>query len=235
MTTDSAASLAAGRPAPGAQPPAATDRLTEICLVRHGAYDDTDRGHAPDGRWDPPLSGPGRAQADAVGTRLAAFDWDHLVCSHLRRAVATAERIGAACGLPPEPDRAWAEFHRGALEDAVPGRHPEHERRWRDGAWQGWPGGERRRDFRARVLGALRRCPDGARTIVVTHGGVINEVLCALLGSPARTLFRLDLTGVTRLGFAGGHWVVGCVNDTWHLEDSLSMPLTVFSSKGALR
>ncbi|MEV6823597.1 histidine phosphatase family protein [Amycolatopsis sp. NPDC051102] len=232
MTTDfgnaTAPSRRAGRPA-------ASATLTEICLVRHGAYEATDRGHAPDGRWDPPLSEAGREQADAVGTRLAAFGWDHLLCSHLRRAGATADRIGAACGLRPAADHAWAEFHRGTLEDAIPGRHPDHERRWRDGAWESWPGGEHRRDFRARVLGALRRCPEGARTIVVTHGGVINEVLCALLGSPARTLFRLDLTGITRIGLDDGHAVVGCVNDTWHLEDSLSMPLTVFSSKGALR
>jgi 2,3-bisphosphoglycerate-dependent phosphoglycerate mutase len=210
---------------------------TEICLVRHAAYDPGDRERAVDGRWDPALSEEGRQQADALAARLSAFTWDHLRSSHLLRATATAERIGAACGLLPEREPAWAEFSKGRLEGVVPtgAVHEEYARHWRDGDWRDWPGGEIRGDFRDRVLGALRGCPEGSRTLVVTHGGVVNEVLRALLGGPPRSLFRIDLTGVTRIGLDGGHAVVAAVNDTWHLEDSLSMPLTVFSSKGMVR
>ncbi|HEX6343755.1 histidine phosphatase family protein [Umezawaea sp.] len=210
---------------------------TEICLVRHAAYDAADGRRSADGRWDPPLSPEGRRQADAVAARLSAFTWDHVRSSHLLRATATAERIAEACGRRPDRDPAWAEFSKGELEGFGPtGVDPEeHARHWRDGDWRAWPGGERRTDFRERVLTALHGCPAGARTVVVTHGGVVNEVLCALLGGPPRALFRLDFSGVTRIGLDRGRAVVAAVNDTWHLEDSLSVPLTVFSSKDVVR
>ncbi len=199
---------------------------TEICLVRHAAYDATDRGRS--------ASEEGRQQADALAARLSAFGWDRLRSSHLLRASATAERIGAACGLLPEQDPVWAEYFKGPLE-GVDSSDEEYARHWRDGDWREWPGGEVRGDFRDRVLRALHECPEGSRTLVVTHGGVVNEVLRALLGGPARTLFRVDLTGVTRIGLHQGHAVVAAVNDVWHLEDSLAMPLTDFSSKGLVR
>ncbi|MFD7712647.1 histidine phosphatase family protein [Streptomyces sp. NPDC059785] len=207
---------------------------TEICLIRHAAYERFDERRSADGRWDPPLSEEGAAQAEALAGRLAAFGWDHLLSSPLLRARGTAEKIATACGLTAEQRLSWAEFFKGTLEgisppDAVSDTHDDH---WRNGAWRAWPGGETRVAFRARVLDALRACPQGARTLVVTHGGVINEVLCALLDSPPRTVFRIDLTGVTRVGRKGDHASVACVNDTWHLEDSLSMPLTVLASKG---
>jgi broad specificity phosphatase PhoE len=207
--------------------------LTEICLIRHPSYDMTDRRRSPEGRMDPALSADGRQQAEALAARLAAYSWTQLYSSHLARSADAAAVIGSACGLTPEVRPEWAEFHKGELEGHIPLEvsREDHARHWLDGAWEAWPGGERRVDFRARVLKALHSCPEGSRTLVVTHGGVINEVLCGLFGSTTHSAFRIDYAGLTRIGIDRGQVAVASVNDTWHLEDSLGAQLTVFSSK----
>jgi broad specificity phosphatase PhoE len=51
-----------------------------------------------------------------------------------------------------------------------------------------WPGGETYAQFRARVLAGLSSVADalpGARVVVVTHAGVIAQVLGAATGRPA--------------------------------------------------
>ena len=51
-----------------------------------------------------------------------------------------------------------------------------------------WPGGETYAQFRARVLAGLSSVADaspGGRVVVVTHAGVIAQVLGAVKGRPA--------------------------------------------------
>jgi broad specificity phosphatase PhoE len=51
-----------------------------------------------------------------------------------------------------------------------------------------WPGGESYREFRARCLGALRslaRAHPGGRVAVVTHAGVISQVIGHITGAGA--------------------------------------------------
>jgi broad specificity phosphatase PhoE len=77
-----------------------------------------------------------------------------------------------------------------------------------------WPGGESYREFRARCLRAIRRIAAahlGARVVVVTHAGVITQVLAAIHGiAPARwDAFRVGNASVTvvrwdRRGAAAG-------------------------------
>src|SRR5688572_14586162 len=65
------------------------------------------------GWLDTELSDLGVRQAEAVGKRLASAGATRLYSSSLRRAHQTAERIGAATGLPVEPLDGMREYHLG--------------------------------------------------------------------------------------------------------------------------
>jgi alpha-ribazole phosphatase/probable phosphoglycerate mutase len=72
-----------------------------------------------------------------------------------------------------------------------------------------WPGGESYREFRERVLGAMERIATyhhPARVLVVTHAGVISQVVGWVNGeSPARwEPFRPRNTSVTEMRWHAG-------------------------------
>lgn len=207
--------------------------LTELCLVRHAAYNVTSVARAADDRWDPPLTEAGVAQAEALAARLVRHSWSALVSSHLVRSLETARVLATTCSLSLKVDERWAEMYKGSDEVAGAKGWPDgYWQRWRDGAWIAWAGGETRAEVRARLLAAVEDIIArhvGERVLIVTHGGVVNELLSIAAGGDPKTLFRTDLTGVTRIGVDGRHWVVGSVNDVWHLEDALTLPLETFA------
>jgi len=157
------------------------ERTILIGLVRHAPTAWT-AARRLQGRIDEPLSPEGWAEleqwrlpADLLRCQAAGrLGW---VASPLRRAVATAERLGAT-GLRLEPRLA--------------------ERDW--GAWTGWrpeevaaeapgqtwerraPGGESWADVLARLrpwLAELGAADGPATWLAVTHGGVIDVLLAA--------------------------------------------------------
>jgi broad specificity phosphatase PhoE len=138
------------------------------------------QGHA-----DPPLSPRGREQALALSERLAGERVDVLLASDLRRALETAEIVGAPHGLTPRPDRRLRELDVGEWAGLT---RPEIERsaaetlaRFDAGDPDVRPGeGETRREIRQRVRNAMAEIAaehDGRRVAVVTHLGVIRALL----------------------------------------------------------
>lgn len=179
-------------------------------------------------RFNPALSEDGRLQADAVGQRLAEVEFTSVRVSPLRRTIETAELIeahrsrGPACTVDPD----LVECHRGQLE-GVPEDDPDVRAAWRGGTWEGWPGGERRTDFRERLRRVLAGLHDHPGVhLLVTHGNVINELLCLAAGvsgcapfKPAiasLSVLRTDRDGVAR---------IVAVNDLWHFDDVLPQHL----------
>ena len=77
-------------------------------LIRHG-QSTWNRDHRIQGQLDPPLSDEGRRQAALVAARLAGRKFDGLYASDLKRALETAEVIGTAVGVRPEPTEALRE------------------------------------------------------------------------------------------------------------------------------
>lgn len=183
-------------------------------LIRHGAIsDDACRRYYGSGS-DLPLTQTGEHQAralQAVVTRLSSAD--RLLCSPMLRTRRTAEL-------------------------AFPQRHAEFENAVREidfGHWEGrtfadiqaadapaveqwscneaafcFPGGESIRGFRQRLelfSNSLHDAP-GETLAIVTHGGVIRTLLCALLRLPASAylVFDIPLASVTsiRLYESGG-------------------------------
>ena len=193
-------------------------RLCTLVLVRHGHVYDNDcaAGSRLLGWTDPPLSLRGRQQAERVARHLATEPPSAaLYASPLRRAWTTAGAIGAALGLRPRRRVALREIACGSLDGLplaeVQTRHPIL---WRRNLAQAddefaWPGGESYRGFRERIIRGVTSLAEehlGERIVLVTHAGVISQLLGALYGESAArwSAFRVGNASVTELNWYGG-------------------------------
>ena len=84
----------------------------ELLLIRHAESE-----WNASGRWqghgDPPLSARGCEQAAQLASAMEGLPVDRLLCSDLRRAVQTAQALGAALKLDPEPTAVLRELNVG--------------------------------------------------------------------------------------------------------------------------
>ena len=150
-----------------------------IYLCRHGETFHNREGRLQ-GRSESDLTPLGRAQAAAMGELLFDLvrrdppaDW-RIVASPLRRALNTAETIGARLGLPVVIDERLVEIDVGEwsnrLREEVRGENPHLHG---DDAW-GFhaPGGETYEGMMARLTAWLaeQAAEPERRLIVVSHG-----------------------------------------------------------------
>jgi probable phosphoglycerate mutase len=164
--------------------------MVRLWLARHGetAWNVV---HRFQGWADIELTATGRAQANALGARLAGRRFDRVWSSDLGRAVETAR---LAVG-EPTTDRRLREIDFGTLEGLVWDQLGEEVRlalRGFDGFQA--PGGESMAAFKQRVLEFIAELGPGDH-LVVTHGGVIRMLTreCGADGFPAPTeLVGLD-------------------------------------------
>ncbi len=162
--------------------------VRHITLVRHGETEGESsiRFH---GVTDVRLSDEGRAQAAAARACLAQRSFDLVVSSSLQRARESAAIIAAGHTIELEADLREIDFGRweGLTREEIEALDPELH-----GAWQAapatfdFPQGERRADFRARVLAVLDRllAAEQERLLIVAHKGIVRTVLEALTGAP---------------------------------------------------
>jgi len=171
-------------------PPMSTpDRQTQfqITLLRHGESVGNASGYYQ-GHADFPLTERGESQIHALSDRWLAegTSFDQVISSPLSRARQTAEVIAKRLSLPLETDPEWMERDAGKYS----GLRPED-------AFQVFPPpefihpylpfgetGESRWELylrAGRVVQALMRRPPG-RYLVVSHGGILNMVMYAILG-----------------------------------------------------
>ncbi len=165
---------------------------TRILLIRHAS---TDTHGRLCGSFDVPLSEAGRGQVETlvrgpVGRPVP----DVLVSSTLRRARDVATALGHAWMLESHPAEWAREIHCGDVEgmplDEVQRRFPDL---WARNQAQNddrfaWPGGESYAGFRTRIMEGLRATVDmhrRRRLAIVTHAGVISQVLGVIRRRPA--------------------------------------------------
>jgi probable phosphoglycerate mutase len=204
-------------------------RTTSLFLIRHGEAEHHAQGRV--GGWsDLGLTSRGRRQAHVLGLRLAE-ELDgvpcRLACSDLGRAVQTAEAIGQALGVLPQPMQALREHSCGIVDGMLvaeaAGHYVEPTEPLAD--WAAYPGAETWREVHLRVIPCVERLlQEEGPVLVVTHKIPIHLVLCWWLGLPLESepsvWFDVDVASVTRLREEawGAHSVL-CVNDTAHLRD----------------
>lgn len=171
--------------------------MRSVLLIRHALSEWNVAGRWQ-GQADPALSEQGVTQARAAAAGLGRVDL--VVTSDLERARRTGAILAPGVRQVAEPDlreydvgewsgRTWVEIEAGWGEELT---------EFQAGRLEAAPGGERRSDFDRRVLraagrvGHLVEAAGAARTLVVTHGGVI------------RALARLQLGVDRHIGHLGG-------------------------------
>ena len=158
---------------------------TRLLLIRHAESEWNARG-LWQGWGDPPLSGPGRAQAETLAQQLAPQPQaDLLVSSDLSRALQTAEILGRAWALVPRSDARLRELRVGRWEartrQQIAGfdatgleRFDAGDPLWRAG------GGESARDLAQRVRPVIAEYLERyaeQRLAFVLHLGVLRALL----------------------------------------------------------
>lgn len=181
--------------------------MTTVLLVRHGLTAAT--GHTLSG-WTPgiPLDDRGRAQAQALGTRLAGLPLDAIISSPLDRCYQTAEAIAAAGQDRPAQDRPAQDR---PAQDRPAVQTDQRFGECRYGDWTGqelkvlakeplwqvvqahpsavrFPGadGESMLDVQHRAVAAVRdwnsRLGEAATYLICSHGDVIKAIIADSLG-----------------------------------------------------
>jgi len=199
-------------------------------LVRHG-QSTWNREHRIQGQLDPPLSAEGRRQAELVGRRLVGRRFEGFYASDLKRAWETAQAIGAAIGLEPEPAPGLREIYLGEWEglrtEELAQRFPDAWARWNEEPdWDLVPGGEGAAPFERRVAAALDAILERhgrGDLLVVTHGGVIQAALHRVVGRPSHGLFpfKIQNASISIIEKRDARMIIDGSNDIGHLEPAL--------------
>lgn len=197
--------------------------MLEIWWIRHAAtaWNSENRWQ---GHTDVSLGEEGRAQARALGRRLAATAFDAMWSSDLGRCLETARL--ALPGREIQVDPRLRELPMGHLEGRTWEETEEDHRAavdlwWKDPYAGPFPGGtESLADVTRRVLEWQDTLPATARVAAFTHGGVIRCCLWRITGPPRDRSWAVDLdnTSITRIRYRGDRARIASVNDAAHLE-----------------
>lgn len=194
----------------------------QLILVRHGQTVDNVAGIAQ-GWNDSALSELGQTQVQQLAARLAELKPTALYSSPLGRAMATAEAISRATGLPVTQLDDLREMSYGGWE----GRSFLDVRREDEPVYQRWindeeapcPNGESHADVRRRLERALGQI-NSDRPVVVTHGTAIRIAVTALLDVPVMTArqFAQDNAALNWFVWRSDRWVLKVWNDATHCQ-----------------
>ncbi len=203
-----------------------------ITLLRHGES----VGNA-ESRWqgqaDFPLTEKGRAQARVLAERWKNenMQYDLVISSPLTRTKETAEIIASALDLKVEFDPLWLERDNGEFSGLTAHEvrqnftHPEFTTPYDPVGMDGE--GDWALFLRAgqALYELLRRKP--ARYLIVSHGGLLNQVMHAVVGvapqaNNSGTRFRFDNTAFARLYYYPHQhrWAIDKLNDHAHCLDA---------------
>jgi len=161
----------------------------KLYLIRHGETK-LNKEFRFIGRTDPALSAQGESQAQALAERLADEDISAIYASDLLRATQTASIIAGDSGVDVIETEGLREIDFGDWEGLSYNEIMEHDKETLD-SWienptgVDIPGGERWRDFAARINAAfddITQNENGDAIALVTHGGPIKLLMTRFHG-----------------------------------------------------
>jgi broad specificity phosphatase PhoE len=211
--------------------------VTRLLLIRHAhTVSNVGSGTALSGRTDVPLSSRGRHEVERLRSRAwGGIPFAAVYTSPLERARDTASALEVVGGRPTRVCPALQEIDCGTLDglplDYVRHRYPDlwaANLRQADDRFR-WPGGESYREFRSRCLRAIRdiaRAHRGEYVAIVTHAGVISQIVGALQGISAASWERNrpGNASVTEIAWARGTGALIRFDDRSHLGHPGSVP-----------
>ena len=204
--------------------------MSRLFLVRHGIteFNSTRRfaGHS-----DVELSAAGYSQVERLRDRLADEKIDAVYSSDLKRAISTAEVISSkheveilSCSELREINYGDAE---GLTFEELGYRHPELAESITNFSLElSFPGGESFKEFIARTCQFLDRLNEHAREetiLIVSHGGALRTLVCALLGIDQShwRKFRFDNASLSIVETHPRGAIISLLNDTFHLRENV--------------
>jgi broad specificity phosphatase PhoE len=209
--------------------------IFDITFLRHGES----VGNA-ESRWqgqaDFPLTDKGREQAQALADKWLTGnrEFGHIVSSPLKRAKETADIIADALKLSVETDQIWMERDIGEIagmtSEEVKQRLPQPIF---DNPFASVVGDEGEGNWElylraGQALHELLRQEPG-KYLVVSHGGLLNQIMYAIVGiTPNANFsgprFRFKNTGFTHVTYRpkSHQWLINTLNDRshWNGKDS---------------
>lgn len=200
--------------------------MTKVVLIRHGQtiwnQDGKYQGHT-----DVELSPEGREQARKLRLRFQSDQIDAFYASDLSRAMETACIVAEGRGVPVVPVPALRELNFGVWEgmtyrEILAGYRDMAERWYSDPSGITIPNGETFEILKERSYHIIRELVahhPGQTMLVVSHGGTIRAIICAVLGLDIKSIwsFRQDNTAVNVIDFYEQRAVLSLLNDTHHL------------------
>ena len=166
--------------------------MIRLLFVRHGESEANVLKVFSNRGWKHPLTENGRQQVEQFAENLKSHGVVAIYTSPLRRAVESAELLGARLRVAFEIEPALVEYDVGVYEGrrVAEGGHALDavERRWLEGDHGArLPGGESCEDIRmrfvpfiGRLIGQFREHDHGA-VVLVGHGGTYRQALPAVL------------------------------------------------------
>ena len=198
---------------------------TRLILVRHGETM-ANREFRYIGAADHALTEHGRAQAEQLAGALSTLPIAAVYSSPRQRACDTASPIAARHGLTVQVLYDLREEDFGAWEglsrSEVMARDAGHLQAWERDTSIAPPAGESLDAMHRRVAAAVEKLvqvhPD-QNVVLVSHVGPIKAVLCAALGAPVSSAFRifLDPATISVVDWRQPQPVVRLVNSHSHL------------------
>ncbi len=204
-----------------------SERMTTILLVRHAVNDYVKTGKLAGRLPDIHLNDEGKAQAEALGTRLADAPIRHIYASPLDRTMETAAAIQAHHPqLTVQTNDLIGEVRYGDWEGmsiallrmrkmwSVIQEYPSRAV---------FPNGEALRDAQTRAVNEIERLVQvhpNQTIVVVSHADIIKMALAHYLGMHLDNFQRLVISPASISTITLGHSrpYVGVINDIAHLK-----------------
>lgn len=200
-----------------------------IYMVRHGETE-WNATSILQGHTNVPLSAQGRHQAELLGRRLAALEFDAFYSSDLARAYETARIISQHHNnqdIKTLPELREINFGRweGFSINEIQGMYPEEVKQW----WEKplltkLPGGESLGEVVKRTVTVVKNIVEShskGNVLLASHGGVIRSVVGTVLGIDLNEHWRLHQDNACLNIIDFPEWDKGILmlfNDRSHLE-----------------
>lgn len=203
----------------------------KLLLVRHGETD-WNLARRYQGQSAVSLNQKGVQQAEQLASRLSHEKIDAVYSSDSPRALETATQVLNLQGQAPalQKDARWQEICFGAWDGLT---YEEVEAKWKHEvtAWyadpvnSSPPGGETMLQMSKRLQSAwndLKSNHEDDTVLIVTHGGVIQILLCMLLGVELNRYwqFRVAQASLTVIQLYAEAAILDLFNDVSHLKVS---------------